>query len=54
VVFAGDVTAEATETLHGIGATVLTLRSFGWTDERYWAIRQPKSHDVPSPRREPR
>ena len=54
VVFAGDVTTEANETLRRIGATIFTLRTFGWTDERYRAIRQPKSHDVPRTRREPR
>ena len=41
----GDATEEAKAALRALGATVLTLRSFGWTDESYRRIRQPKSHD---------
>jgi len=47
VAFAGDATEEAKGALRAIGAVILTLRSFGWTDETYRRIRQPKSHDEP-------
>jgi hypothetical protein len=42
--FMGDATAEARSLLSDIGARCFTLRAFGWTEERYTAIRQPKPH----------
>jgi hypothetical protein len=45
VAFMGDATVEATAALRASGIRVFTLRSFGWTDERYAAIRQPRSHE---------
>jgi hypothetical protein len=47
VAFAHDATVEAVTALRALGASIITLRSFGWTDERYRRIRQPKSHDEP-------
>ena len=40
----GDATVEALASLRAAGIKTFTLRSFGWTDERYRAIRQPRSH----------
>jgi len=45
VAFMGDATTEALASLRGAGARVFTLRSFGWTDARYAAIRHPPSHE---------
>jgi hypothetical protein len=45
VAFMGDATAEARSLLSDIGARCFSLRAFGWTEERYAAIRQPKSHE---------
>ena len=42
--FMGDATVEALASLRAAGIKTFTLRSFGWTDERYRAIRQPQSH----------
>jgi hypothetical protein len=44
--FMGDATVEALAALHAAGVQTFTLRSFGWTDDRYARIRQPTSHDV--------
>jgi len=35
-----DFTAEAREVLHEINALVFSESSFGWTDERWYAIQQ--------------
>jgi hypothetical protein len=45
VAFMGDATVEALTAFQGAGVRTFSLRSFGWTDERYAAIRQPRSHD---------
>jgi hypothetical protein len=45
VAFMGDATIEALAALRGASVRAFTLRSFGWTDERYAAIRQPRSHE---------
>lgn len=45
VAFMGDATIEALKALRGADVRSFTLRSFGWTDERYSRIRQPTSHD---------
>jgi hypothetical protein len=44
VAFMGDATVEALAALRSAAIRAFTLRSFGWTDERYAAIRQPRSH----------
>lgn len=44
VAFMGDATVEAWAALRAAGARGFTLRSFGWTDERYAAVRQPSAH----------
>jgi len=45
VAFMSDGTAEALAALREAGARVFQLRSFGWTDEQYASIRQPRSHE---------
>src|SRR4051794_19355676 len=39
VAFMGDATVEALVALREAGARAFTLRSFGWTDERYASVR---------------
>lgn len=45
VAFMGDATVEALAALREASIRAFALRSFGWTDERYAAIRQPRSHE---------
>jgi hypothetical protein len=45
IAFMGDATVEALAALRSATVRAFTVRSFGWTDERYHAIRQPHSHD---------
>ena len=45
VAFMGDATVEALAALRSADIRAFTVRSFGWTDERYAAIRQPRSHE---------
>lgn len=45
VAFMGDATVEALADLREASIRAFTLRSFGWTEERYAAIRQPRSHE---------
>jgi hypothetical protein len=46
VAFMGEGTVEAIAALRAAGARSFALRSFGWTDERYASIRQPRPRTV--------
>ena len=39
VAFMGDATVEALAVLRSVAIRTFTLRSFGWTDDRYAAVR---------------
>lgn len=45
VVCGYDFTADVREAIAQVGAVAVSERDFHWTDERYRAIRQPKSHE---------
>jgi hypothetical protein len=45
VAFMYDATVEALAALRAAGVKTFTLRSSGWSDERYRAIRQTRSHE---------
>jgi hypothetical protein len=44
IAFAPDATAEARALLAASGIQLLTLRDFGWTDERYNRVRMGTPH----------
>jgi hypothetical protein len=45
VAFMRDATVEALNAFQAAAVRTFTLRSFGWTDERYANVRQPKPRE---------